>query len=127
MLPQNNPDGIRIVFDDHRRIVNVGLLLPTTLAPRELVDHRLDLGSAQGRANTGGKLMTLVPSPLAGGDCIDAARQRGRDGRCCRLRGQGAIHPGHLPAPQWYILPPPLTSDTSQCKEDWSFFRNRTG
>ena len=73
MLPQNNPDGIRIVFDDHRRIVNVGLLLPTTLAPRELVDHRLDLGSAPGRANTGGKLMTLVPSELAGGDCIDAA------------------------------------------------------
>ena len=70
MLPQNNPDGIRIVFDDHRRVVNVGLLLPATLARhlglRELVDHHLDLGSAPGRANTGDKLITLVASALAG-------------------------------------------------------------
>ena len=31
MLPQNNPDRIRIVFDDHR-LVDAGLLLPATLA-----------------------------------------------------------------------------------------------
>ena len=47
MLPQNNPDRIRIAFDDHRLVANAGLLLPTTLARhlglRELVDHHLDL------------------------------------------------------------------------------------
>ena len=36
-------------------------------------DHHLDLGGAPGRANTGDKLMTLVASALAGGDCIDDA------------------------------------------------------
>ena len=42
MLPQNNPDRIRIVFDDHRPVANAGLLLPATLAQHlglgELVD-----------------------------------------------------------------------------------------
>ena len=57
MLPQNKPDRIRILFDDHRLVANAGLLLPATLARhlglRELVDHHLDLGGAPGRANTG--------------------------------------------------------------------------
>ena len=77
MLPQNKPDRIRILFDDHRLVANAGLLLPATLARhlglRELVDHHLDLGGAPGRANTGDKMLTLVASALAGGDCIDAA------------------------------------------------------
>ena len=66
MLPQNNPDRITIIFDDHRLLDNAGLLLPATLALHlglgELVDHHLDLGSAPGRANTGDKMMTLVAS-----------------------------------------------------------------
>ena len=57
MLPRNQPDRIRIVFDDHRLVANAGLLLPATLARHlglgELVDHHLDLGGAPGRANTG--------------------------------------------------------------------------
>ena len=77
MLSQNNPDRIRIVFDDHRLVANAGLLLPATLAQHlglgELVDRHLDLGGAPGRANTGDKMMTLVASALAGGDCIDDA------------------------------------------------------
>ena len=77
MLPQNKPDRIRILFDDHRLVANGGLLLPATLARhlglRELVDHHLDLGGAPGRANTGDKMLTLVASALAGGDCIDDA------------------------------------------------------
>ena len=77
MLPQNNPDRLRIVFDDHRLVANAGLLLPATLARhlglRELVDRHLDLSGAPGRANTGDKLLTLVASALAGGDCIDDA------------------------------------------------------
>ena len=77
MLPQNKPDRIRILFDYHRLVANAGLLLPPTLARhlglRELVDHHLDLGGAPGRANTGDKMLTLVASALAGGDCIDDA------------------------------------------------------
>ena len=104
MLPRNHPDRIRIVFDDHRLVANAGLLLPATLARhlglRELVDHHLDLGGAPGRANTGDKLMTLVASAMAGGDCIDDADvlRTGGDGLHPGRHGQGAIHPGHLPA-----------------------------
>ena len=58
-------------------MANAGLLLPVTLAQhlglRELVDHHLDLGNAPGRANPGDKMLTLVASALAGGDCIDDA------------------------------------------------------
>ena len=58
-------------------MANAGLLLPVTLAQRlglsQLVDRHVDLGRAPGRANTGDKVMTLVASALAGGDCIDDA------------------------------------------------------
>ena len=77
MLPLDHPDRIQISFDDHRLVANAGLLLPVTLAQhlglRELVDHHLDLGNAPGRANPGDKMLTLVASALAGGDCIDDA------------------------------------------------------
>ena len=77
MLSQNNPDRIRIVFDDHRLVANAGLLLPATLSLHlglpQLVDRHLDLGDAPGRANPGDKISTLVTSALAGGDCIDDA------------------------------------------------------
>ena len=77
MLPRNDPDRIQIAFDDRRLVANAGLLLPVTLAQRlglrELVDDHIDLGDAPGRANTGDKMLTLVASALAGGDCIDDA------------------------------------------------------
>ena len=77
MRPRNHLDRIHITFDDHRLVNNAGLLLPATLALHlglsQLVDRRLDLGRAPGRANTGDKMMTLVASALAGGDCIDDA------------------------------------------------------
>ena len=77
MLPRNHPDRIQISFDDHRLVANAGLILPATLALHlglpQLVQQRLDLGDAPGRANTGDKMMTLVASALAGGDCIDDA------------------------------------------------------
>ena len=77
MLPRHHPDRIRIVFDDRRLVNNAGLILPATLALHlglpQLVDRHLDLGRAPGRANTGDKMMTLVASALAGGDCIDDA------------------------------------------------------
>ena len=77
MLADDHPDRIQIAFDDHRLVANAGLLLPATLGRHlglpELVDRHLDLGRAPGRANTGDKVMTLVASALAGGDCIDDA------------------------------------------------------
>ena len=89
MLPQNNPDRIRIAFDDHRLVANAGLLLSATLARhlglRELVDHHLDLGSAPERANTGDKMLTLVASALAGGDCIDDADALRAGGTACAI------------------------------------------
>ena len=73
----NHPDRIQITFDDRRLVANAGLILPVTLAQhlglRELVDHHRDLGNAPGRANPGDKMLTLVASALAGGDCIDDA------------------------------------------------------
>ena len=99
MLPQNNPDRIRILFDDHRLVANAGLLLPATLARhlglRELVDHHLDLGGAPGRANTGDKMLTLVVSALAGGDCIDDADAL-RAGGPARVLGFTAKAPSTL-------------------------------
>ena len=72
-------------------VANAGLLLPATLARhlglRELVDHHLDLGGAPGRANTGDKLMTLVASAMAGGDCIDDADVLRTGGTACTLGG----------------------------------------
>ena len=77
MLPRDDPDRIQIAFDDHRLVANAGLLLPVTLAHHlelgELVDRHVDLGDAPGRANAGDKMLTLVASALAGGDCIDDA------------------------------------------------------
>ena len=77
MLPRNHPDRIQVTFYDHHLVANAGPLLPVTLAQhlglRELVDNHVDLGDAPGRANAGDKMLTLVASALAGGDCIDDA------------------------------------------------------
>ena len=98
MLPLEHPDRIQIAFDDHRLVNNAGLLLPATLAQRvglQLVDRYLDLGGAPGRANTGDKLMTLVASALAGGDCIDDADAL-RSGGTARVLGFTAKAPSTL-------------------------------
>ena len=46
MLSRNDPDRIKIAFDDHRLVANAGLLLPVTLAHHlglgQLVDHHVD-------------------------------------------------------------------------------------
>ena len=77
MLPPEGPDRIHVAFDDHRLVADAGLILPVTLAHHlgvgELVDRHVDLGRAPGRANAGDKMLTLVASALAGGDCIDDA------------------------------------------------------
>ena len=90
MLPLEHPDRIQVAFDDQRLVANAGLLLPTILALRlglgELVDRHVDLGDAPGRANPGDKLMTLMASALAGGDCIDDADAL-RSGGTARVLG----------------------------------------
>jgi hypothetical protein len=77
MRSSHSLDRLDTAFDDDRLVADAGLLLPATLAHHlglgELVDEHLDLGSAPGRANAGDKLLTLVLSALAGGDCIDDA------------------------------------------------------
>ena len=69
MLPRSHPDGIHIAFDDHRLVNNAGLIFPATLARHlrlpQLVQQRLDLGYAPGRADTSDKLMTLVAANAA--------------------------------------------------------------
>lgn len=77
MRSSHSLDRLDTAFDDDRLVADAGLLLPATLAHhlglKELVDGHLDLGQAPGRANPGDKLLTLVLSALAGGDCIDDA------------------------------------------------------
>ena len=90
MLPLEHPDRIHLAFDDHRLVANAGLLLPASLALRlglpQLVRMHLDLGDAPGRANPGDKMLTLVASALAGGDCIDDADAL-RSGGTARVLG----------------------------------------
>ena len=95
----NHPDRIHVAFDDHRLVANAGLLLPVTLAHHlglgELVDRHVDLGDAPGRANPGDKMLTLVASALAGGDCIDDADVL-RTGSTARVLGCAVKAPSTL-------------------------------
>ena len=80
-------------------MANAGLILPATLALRlglpQLLRKHLDLGGAPGRANTGDKMMALVASALAGGDCIDDADVL-RAGGTARVLGFTAKAPSTL-------------------------------
>ena len=102
MLPQNNPDRIRIVFDDHRLVANAGL-----------TGHPRPAPGPEGTRRPSPRPWRRAGAGQHGGQAADAGRFRagGRrlhrrrgcaacrwDGRCSRLRGQGAIHPRDLPA-----------------------------
>ena len=99
MLPPEHPDRIHVAFDDHRLVANAGLLLPVTLTQQlglcELVDNHVDLGDPLDRANTGDKMLTLVASALAGGDCIDDADVL-RAGGSAQVLGCGVKAPSTL-------------------------------
>ncbi|MGH7320605.1 MAG: IS1380 family transposase [Candidatus Rokuibacteriota bacterium] len=77
MRSSHSLDRLDTAFDDDRLVADAGLLLPATLAHhlglRELVERHLDLGDTPGAAHAGDKLLSLVMSALAGGDCIDDA------------------------------------------------------
>ncbi len=84
MRSSHTVDRIDVAFDDDRLVTDAGLMLPATLAQhlglRELVNEHLHLGRKPGAPNAGDKLLTLVMSALAGGDCIadtDALRAGG--------------------------------------------------
>ena len=100
----STPTPIRVAFDDHRLVANAGLLLPATMALRlglrELVDQHVDLGDTPGRANPGDKLMSLVASALAGGDCIDDADAL-RSGSSGRVLGCVVKAPSTLGTFRW--------------------------
>ena len=112
MLPRKHTGRIRIAFDDHRLVANAGLMLPATLARRlglpQLSERCLDLGRAPGRANSGDKMMTLVASALAGGDCID-------DADVLRSGGTASVIGGTVKAPS--------TLGTFLCSFRWSHVR----
>ena len=105
MLSRNHPDRIQITFDDRRLVANAGLLLPRHPGPasrpaRTRPAAPRPWAMPRGGRNAGDKMMTLVASALAGGDCIDAADVLRTGGTALHpgRHGQGAIHPGHLPA-----------------------------
>ena len=102
MLPPSDPDRIQIAFDDHSLVSNAGLILPVTLAQRlglcELVGNHVDLGDAPGRANPGDKMLTLVASALAGGDCIDDADVLRTAGRLAPSAAWSRRHPPWEPS-----------------------------
>jgi len=84
MRSSHSLDRLDTAFDGTQLVADAGLMLPATLAQhlglKELVNEHLDLGKAPGRANVGDKVLTLVASALAGGDCIDDAAALGAGG-----------------------------------------------
>ena len=77
MASSHTLDQLDICFDDTHAVANAGLLLAATLAERLGIEQAayqlIDLGDRPGAAHPGRKLLTLVHSMLAGGDCIDDA------------------------------------------------------
>ena len=68
-------DQVDAAFDDERAVANAGLLLPATLVARlgleQAADRLINLGERPGAARPGRKILTVVHSLVAGGDCID--------------------------------------------------------
>jgi len=99
MRSSHSLDRIGAAFDGTQLVADAGLLLPATLAGRlglkGLVERFLDLGHAAGAANVGDKLLTLVVSALAGGDCIDDADAL-RAGGTSRILGFSVKAPSTL-------------------------------
>ena len=90
-----------IAFDDAHAVANAGLLLPATLAQRlgieQAADALIDLGNRPGAHRPGRKLLTLIHSMIAGGDCID-------DADLLRCSATGSWRPQPW-GPSWAPLP----------------------
>lgn len=92
-------DRISATFDDENLVANAGLLAPASLAEhlglRELLEERVDLGDAPGKANVGDKAMTVVNAVLAGADSIDDCGVL-RAGSTSAVLGHGVFAPSTI-------------------------------
>ena len=92
-------DQLDTCFDDTHAVANAGLLLAATLAERlgieQAADALIDLGERPGAHRPGRKLLTLVHSLLAGGDCIDDADLL-RCGQTASVLGHRVMAPSTL-------------------------------
>jgi hypothetical protein len=99
MTSSHTLDQLDTRFDDTHAIANAGLLLPATLAERlgieQAADALIDLGERAGAAHPGRKLLTLVHTMIAGGDCIDDAALL-RCGATSRVLGHRVMAPSTL-------------------------------
>jgi hypothetical protein len=99
MQSSHTLDQLDIAFDDTHAVANAGLLLASTLAERlgieQTADQLINLGERPGAARPGRKLLTLVHSMLAGGDCIDDADLL-RCGATSRVLGHRVMAPSTL-------------------------------
>jgi hypothetical protein len=99
MRSSHTLDQLDICFDDIHAVTNAGLLLPATLAERlgieQAADALIDLGERAGAHRPGRKLLTLVHSMLAGGDCIDDADVL-RCGQTASVLGHRVMAPSTL-------------------------------
>lgn len=75
MRSSRSPGRFDVMFDDDHAVANAGLVLTASLAEilgiEALAGDIIDLGDRPGAARPGRKVMTLVQSMVAGGDCID--------------------------------------------------------
>jgi hypothetical protein len=92
-------DRLEVTFDDDHAVASAGLVLPATLALRlgmeALADEVIDLGDRPGAAHPGPKVMTLVHSLVAGGDCMDDADVL-RSGSTAAVLGHRVMAPSTL-------------------------------
>jgi hypothetical protein len=99
MTSSHTLDQLDTRFDDTHAIANAGPLLPATLAQRlgieQTADALIDLGERAGAAHPGRKLLTLVHTMIAGGDCIDDAALL-RCGATSRVLGHRVMAPSTL-------------------------------
>jgi hypothetical protein len=99
MTSSHTLEQLDTCFDDTHAIANAGLLLPATLAQRlgieQTADQLIDLGERAGAAHPGRKLLTLVHTMIAGGDCIDDAALL-RCGATSRVLGHRVRAPSTL-------------------------------
>jgi hypothetical protein len=99
MSSSHSLQQLTVAFDDDHAVANAGLLLPAGLAQRlgiqQLGDELIDLGERPGAAHPGSKVLTLVHTLVAGGDCIDDADLL-RAGATAAVLGHRVLAPSTL-------------------------------
>ncbi len=92
-------DRLQVAFDDEHAVANAGLVLTGTLAQRldieGLGDQMISLGERPGAFRPGRKIMSLVHSIVAGGDCIEDADVL-RTGSTAQVLGHRVMAPSTL-------------------------------